>query len=1265
MPAHSPFDVQDLWHEFTAILDASKRESSDEKQDQESPPGPLSSDGIPVSSEEFLHRAAAHELDSHHGTTMLWLLLDDRWTRRVVEHLSLPRLKTIDTTVEFDVDLSVIRRQGARADADGQYWLPLLVSPAQTPSVLQVTDDRGRHVPRLTTAETRWYLSAALADLLVRAGRHMLPPSERRDVELLVSAVLRRWLEDESSVDGAQGVATSDNGVDDDESKPSTEADRRNRIDEVSRKRTRRRIVRAVERFFSMFDAGSLAAEGHMQPEQSHALRLVDALLGLKILFVACAADASRVTYFAELPGRPAEPENPWANQVTSPTLRRLADRFVREGPGPGRARVDLDLVAFSVAPNYHVVVEPPPDVCATNAVLQATWSAEGNPMRDHAERAREAIRKLRLAASVGMGKGHRLVVGRSLANVREDIHDHRALVGTGDGSERSLSVLSPDELARQLEWLLRRPGFDGVRRAGGDDATDPGEEEPVLVAIDKQLQLLQATASKGAGVTGTFTPASGDRRPDRVHISVPASDRGPSGSILASARLSFVLYLADPRPHTSTNLVNRLNLLVLAVLALLTTIAAGWQQADIETSALVAVMLLFTGVLAARIERPGRTSVRGWLARTPYLLGYFSTMPAVTVSVVLVSGIWRLGPNWADALVVGSVFALALVMQLLLLLVGIAADRSARLYEDVEDRHPSDEPVGSVLLPLLRAVVPSAIREALWFEPVIRSESEKDGFTSEHSNGLARLRTDELIAYLSEQLARQASRHPWRVLSFAMPDHRGGLADFMTHRTADERDGPPPLDVAGGLGVSFAGQSLVHLIAAEDHPGALAGRVENRNIWHSERVRDLSSPDHSDLRGAPVRAYSRIYEFMLAVPGRGDGDWSGSAEAVRTFARATARERLPILLLHFPALPPSWSQATPGVTWIRARVGVSHQSEEEFNNLVRGVADRDDIVEMSVASVSEFHRPQPDSGKGAIAFADLLADIPEGEPVMLLVAHAVDRTGLIRQLLRLLHERGHLRGLRALSFNVTSGLALISGVIVVGPASDAGGVGQLRSSLLRRLGRSTPVGLHGIRRDLGVDELESALREGLQDAWVFGRRPSPAESHRLPADPAAWAAIDLATAWPNTRKRQIGEQVPIVQLTWNAPDRRGVFWTLLNELCRADDELSANLLYFLSRVSRVDTSLGRLFLRLEGLPRSSLDGSDAYEAEVNRVLQQIEVRAEQALNDFVHRSKPEPRFDFETMDADRDVFVTVELMRQGAASEAGRHRFRPPDGNR
>lgn len=187
-----------------------------------------------VTLEEYRSEDVRFERDSRLGRELLYLVANNSWCRRTTEVLHVNLAQAVDTDVIVDVDLSYADHEAFELDA-GLTWLPLLALPpmkARDPSrsrdsrlfrdlqarlevpiarwadddadpiaTLEVSDAGGKRIHRLTQAEVRQRLSAALAEMIlnVMTRRPQQTGPEpgavvQRTQKLLLSAAIRRML---------------------------------------------------------------------------------------------------------------------------------------------------------------------------------------------------------------------------------------------------------------------------------------------------------------------------------------------------------------------------------------------------------------------------------------------------------------------------------------------------------------------------------------------------------------------------------------------------------------------------------------------------------------------------------------------------------------------------------------------------------------------------------------------------------------------------------------------------------------------------------------------------------------------------------------------------------------------------------------------------------------------------------------------------------------------------------------------------------------
>ena len=179
-----------------------------------------------VTLEEYRSEDVRFERDSRLGRELLYLVANNSWCRRTTEVLRVNLAQSVDTDVIVDVDLSYADHEAFELDA-GLTWLPLLVLPpmrrrdplplgnfrSKVPvdrwaedegdpiATLDVSDAGGQRIHRLTQAEVRQRLSAALAEMIlnVMTRRPQQTGPEpgavvQRTQKLLLSAAIRRML---------------------------------------------------------------------------------------------------------------------------------------------------------------------------------------------------------------------------------------------------------------------------------------------------------------------------------------------------------------------------------------------------------------------------------------------------------------------------------------------------------------------------------------------------------------------------------------------------------------------------------------------------------------------------------------------------------------------------------------------------------------------------------------------------------------------------------------------------------------------------------------------------------------------------------------------------------------------------------------------------------------------------------------------------------------------------------------------------------------
>lgn len=1332
-----------------------------------------------VNAGEFVYRAPALGSDARRGQCILWLSSNDAWKRRVTEHLSIPRIDTLDTTLTFDVDLAQIQRRGLPVDDRGTYWLPLLSSGRAVPSVLEVTDESGDRVPRLTTAEVRWALAAGIARLLVRSQPDNRVQTIRRDVELLLAAAVRRQLAAGLASPypaGGDGAVDPD-GIEQGASEGFTDVGLE--IASLGAEHERRRTN-------ARLSSARVAVERAAWTESQEILELVTQISGRRFLVVECDGADLRESYRCTLPSRRLEscegsvltplddgppptdeevllswseeiPEDsgPEADQeaLATPRTRRYRPvpistdppailwplrRFIalrdgrkrraaqawllREGSLWGRAGLLIDLLADASATNYHLVLTLPPGTQApkqglasepelhidldltelgTTVVTEVrACLAEAHAVRtsDQADQVAVRLAELKLERRV-------LDLGSAVLELTSFLSDPATPVSEvvvpapwaqlrpplevlGQRIQSFAELARSENLQVRLEWLDAIkldeliPALEAVDHSAnalqqiGADAEDAGPE----IVIDCRIRRIYRTRSEG--------------HPDQIHIAVPSSDRVPRTVQSQVARLSTGVFLAEPRLHTAVNTTNLLNAVVIGGtgLGLMATLALARLRGSataIEADAVVAILFLFTTVQAARLERPGRTELPGWLSRAPYIIGFLSPLPALAFALYIGVGGTTWWSGWPGLVSVGAATVLACGAQLGCLALGLNAGREAELWELGPPSTSSDGPgtnaTASVDIPASAMdLAPSSMRRLA--ERFRRALSQRRGAAVQSSGphdsrpaslpsarllgelsswlipesyraipilGTARegvsrspdialLQTMSMRRLLNEALIQIDSTREWRVVSILMNDGRGTLRKELASLSPTGGQGDPaPAEIAAALGVSFAGYAMVQLaIGGEWDPSQKVARSDggaNPNIAFS-----VVSPHPIDVEHSPIRTVGSIIEIQVCVP-------STSLEAhLERITGACSVAGLRVMLVHAPSTPPPGAQLrTHGDdtwVWLRVRVGVPPHATIDLADLLRSSLElpSNERPQIPASSVAEFARPSAravtsDAAGDQLAMvSDPTADTGHGGVVFVFI-HAALRRGLLHDILT------------ALRTSVASNwqeqkiqLVGISSYAMVGRAFvmvylDGAGSANECEALSADIAGALTQGPQGDR----FAEVHALHTKG----WPLPTSQTSAQGSSPPEPNDDRDGED--SALPLHARARSG---PGMRLTWQAPNIPGVLLEIIEAV--ASSELKLNLSYVLSRVSEVDLSLGRLVLRLE-------DGAHLGSGTTEGQPTDVRAAAAALADDLTRRLERQVAVERQrrrqgTPLAEREVFVTADVFEASPPKSAG-----------
>lgn len=1308
-----------------------------------------------VQPEQYLFRAPAHASDAQRGLSILWLASNDEWKKRVTEHLAVPRLDTLDTTLQFDVDVGQIRRHGLRSDAQHTFWLPLLLSSPTVPSVLSVADEDGAHVPRLTTAEVRWSLAAALAQLTLRSNPDPGVQRARRDVELLLSATFRQLLDAEMrrSVRAAQHQGSESAAARPERHRPSWGLEGIHLRAEHDRRHTLIRLN------------GAKVAVADATWGDDAALGLARSLGGVRMLVVGCSRDDLRESYRCALPSRPlvisrnerVSAHRRWEQRPEGITSLPIVDRslgldgrsestqrrraklqeWVRQrGPATGRCALRVDLLAVASAANYHVLLSMPEQTEAFRPRLTLEWDLARLTGELRAARGELNSTIVAFEGTAGTGPSRALLiqlrreasrltgVGRELESFLRSLSTGPAatiLTRAGKAPGTDLSDLM-DRLQAHLttlDHLIATIDAHPISHLGpGVSMTGTEPDEPPDLTLRRccrsaaqtgvRLDLLLPTVTGVSALAAEYGPRD-DADSDRVHIAVPSTDRIDRRIELLRSRLLTGVHLADPRPHGPTNRANLLNTMVIALVGVTIAVTQGIDTlrgrggGTIEVDAVVATLLLFAGVQAARIERPGRTKVHGWLARMPYSLGFLSPLPAVLVGVAAAAGALGVFSGWTRIAVCLTVFSTAATCQLALWVYGVHAEREATLW--VGRRRLLHNPAESRFLDPWSAFLSQGLQRRLdkvrfaigtrrmranrnsspprglgegddvpppnqrllgelvrwlplgsiWFAPLLHTVDHGGDGDRVRDGAVIHLHEPGARKLLGEALVQVDSKRAWHILNLVVEDQPGAFATVLERleeahtplgearrSTADlGATSAPAVDVAASLGVSFGRYATLQMLVSDRHEGRQVADL-------AKRIRSIP----------PLRR--------------------------RKTAHGWSSHRDPVVDVDVSPTP-----VDPRTAPIRALVGIY----EVMVRLPRRDAPREllrlaQLCERAHLHLVLVHLPSsPPSGE-AEDLEELGSPCPPDRPVWLrarIGVTAQSQAGFGASLHQFIAELDPSHRVRVSSVAEFARSTLgIGGETAKGPMliSDrlaTTGVGDVTHVLIDTIAQRGVVRtvVETLLRDqVGQEPGEPApliegfsghatVGRGLITAYLDGTLSEEAEEHlrqRLRVmDPSTRIRCLRRKGWePQGPARQgVG-----VRLTWQSPNVPGVLAELVRGL-REESGGAVNVSYLLARVAEVDANLGRLVCRLEGVT-SEDDGSGGRrlmvkarkdtgsptdrEGVVEHVRQMTEVlsRRMQQLVDVHLEHESDPSV------TDRQVFVTADVFTissEGAAS--------------
>ncbi|GLY33625.1 hypothetical protein [Kineosporia sp. NBRC 101731] len=1209
-----------------------------------------------VTLEEYRSEDVRFERDSRLGRELLYLVANNSWCRRTTEVLHVKLAQAVDTDVVVDVDLSYADHEAFELDA-GLTWLPLLALPPMRPrepsrsrdpkfladfrqnrldvpldrwaddeadpiASLEVSDANGQRIHRLTQAEVRQRLSAALAEMIInvmtRRPQQTGPEPGavvQRTQKLLLSAAIRRMLPGASPM--AEGGELPAGGT-----VPEGIRDARNLLDailaadislaeefsdadapaglhppEPSPPTSTIAVVQAPERTAGPRPGldtevmkvltgpnvpggpgtGPIAVDsrvdswledgGRLRPALgSHVGEILEALVGTTLVVIAIRDEGRPMSYTVHVPSR----------------------RLVRQGRAwfQPRALLSIDLLAPTAHADRQIRLVLPEGVVCRGDRVQGRIDVE---LPSPFERLEALMRRLfprqmppdRPSSWVDVQIAEMALhkVDSALDSLRyylvEATHEELADDGGPRGwFSRGQRRPTREELTRRLDTRLRelRGHLDRVRADGvlGDgmaglwQAWDSGSWFPRWMRrrVDVNTASVNLVMLRASSVDDIAIRA----RPIRARIE-------------ADLALSEV---SDVARYTGG-----LNLAVLGVLCVLLGLyPPKGDGAGDAVQVLATILTLFSAVLAGRVELGHASTLRGLMTRATYWLMFGSVLPTVLLAMALA----LLPLHYATGAAVT-----AFVVQSLLML-----------------RFRRTEPLRS--------------------KPGQRSRSARMRVTSAYSPEYARvdmLRGRRSRALITEALllGRDAFAYvvtrpagEGQLLRLLEGSQTGGnpvttarrsVVRFLNARGVDVRAAAPdPVNLLGAVQSATAGRAMTYLVFRDqpmDDWRAVSGDKD-----------DVVAPVPLDPdRVAPQEPPEWVLRIMIGLP-VSPVAIALSRHPVMAVVSAAARYNFQVGSVQLPAPPPP-GHAGQGLRWIQLSVGVTYRRGDSLRGLgsflyrvhrMDGMAFGGGKLSVLVQINAErpplsplsSSKPLSDKDFDVVPDDEAASDPERNWRTLALTAHS--RVGLLR--------------------DVLTGLATQAPNFELASLTVEGVYGQ------------TVLFLVGRERLSGAPAREDSLRDTLQH-WM---RPSDrlivAVDRRLSA-----RMLDGASG---QRERLL------LQIFLRTPDRPGVLRETLRNLARAletygpaghayGEALEKIDVWFVTmEVANGRTFRGHLTVRLPGEPDSWADWAAVDWSAVERSMSQASAQAARGEGNDAAMGGAVAIMD--------DTVITVELMR-------------------
>ena len=597
-----------------------------------------------ITPDEFAWQDANYDRDSVLGRELLFLIANDGWIRATSEIIDIARSDAIETSIEIDVDLSLITHEAFR-DQAGQIWLPIAVLPplqqrlpddAEPFSTLTVTAADSSPLMTLPRADIRHRVAAALTEIIVNVAVARLPDISNRkltpgrDQRLVLSAAIYRLLRDEVVPPNPAGEAIA--------------------VDEMPGEATGRigPAQRAIRDMLTEF-AGLLrqkissndANRINARQLTERALRVLDAMTESAIIVVPAELNQPPTVLTVTLPGRALHSAPTKWEDLFGPSARpnREGGRSAgwRWHLRPSNwifpsASLHLDLLLSSPNSDRHVRVNLPEGISPDPSRLLARRA-------DLDVRCEQPQSIRQLAAVTGQlldaDRKWPVPLQQSLADlalakasaVEATLRDLHA--GAGDG-ERQLAADQARQITRDfrqklhnLSSALGQTAKLGCRDSARDALTQAQGDGKWL---DRPMQRRTSRDTISPGV---------------VAARVRAIDDVTQRAATTTARMEVRIAVTDSAYYNAARLSGWINLLLMSVVLLFFVfghLSAAFRLTERQVSpeVLALVLTLFSAIQLGRIERNDRSAMRGVLVPAGNPLIIVAILPPVVLAIAV-----------------------------------------------------------------------------------------------------------------------------------------------------------------------------------------------------------------------------------------------------------------------------------------------------------------------------------------------------------------------------------------------------------------------------------------------------------------------------------------------------------------------------------------------------------------------------------------------------------------------------------------------------